>query len=257
MTALRDIQAAFMHDTYSGERTSAGFLDPAVSSEARLNIYCNNTVFGLTEVLANAYPVLKKIVGEEFFRTIAHHYLKVHPQSAGNRHMFGGQLSQFLEAFEPAVTLPYLGDVAALEWAHFQACIANDEIIMDFAALSAAMSLDSAFVMRLHPSVCVLSQTFNALDIWKEHQKRATGTVQLLRRPHGLMVWRGPEDSVLMRRVSPSFRTLLQSCQKGISFAGAMTLAGISLDDTQEIQREFAQALLSGVFTNGKELSND
>lgn len=249
MTALRDIQAAFMHDIYTGEQTSAVFLDLSVSSPARLSIYSNNTMLGLSDVLANAYPIVKRIVGEEFFKTIARHYLKMHPQPAGNRHMFGGNLAAFLKDFSPASVLPYLSDVAALEWAHFQASIANDAETLNFDRLTAAMSADPAFVLALHPSVHVIAQSYNALDIWREHQKEEPDTIELALEEHTLMVWRAADDSVLIRKASPPLAALVECCRKGASFAEAMTVAGEYLIDVTSFQQEFAESLTLGIFT--------
>lgn len=254
MTALRDIQAAFMHDIYTGERTSVGFLDITIGSPARLDIYYNNTLFGLTDILASAYVAVQKIVGEEFFKTIVRSYLKEHPQPSGNRHMFGAELSAFLKNFKSAAHLSYLPDVAMLEWGYFQAGIASDAMVMDFAALTEALSLDSDFVLPLHPSVHVCSQTFNALEIWQEHQKKKEdiAVLQLIAQPHTVLVWRAPDDTVLMRRISPAFATLLQSCQKNMPFAEgmtrAMTVAGDGLVDMQAFQQEFAEAVTLGIF---------
>jgi len=250
MTALRDIQTAFMHDIYTGEQTSAVFLDTSISSPARLSIYGNNTVLGLADVLANAYPVIKRIVGEEFFKTLARHYLKAHPQPAGNRHLFGGDLAVFLKGFAPAATLPYLSDISALEWAHFQSGIADEGETLDFNVLTTAMSADPAFVLALHPSVHVIAQSYNALDIWQEHQKDEPGTIQLAQEDHTLVVWRTTDDSVLIRKASPAFALLLDCCQKDISFAEGMTIAGEGVHDMNAFQQEFAEAVTFGVFIN-------
>lgn len=252
MTALRDIQFSFLHDIYSGEQTSAIYLDERVGSRARLSIYSNNTLFGLTDVLANAYPVLKKIVGDEFFKTIARHYLRAHPQSAGNRHTFGGALSTFLENFKPVAALPYLSDIAALEWAHFQAGIADDAVATGFDDLAAALSSDPAFALALHPSVHVVPQMFNALDIWREHQKEDVGIIQLSSEPHTIMIWRTQDDTVLIRKVTSAFAALLRSCQNGVAFGDAMMIARDGLEDVLEFQREFAEAMTLEVFTNKK-----
>lgn len=250
MTALRDIQAAFMHDIYTGERTSAAFLDTAIGSSARLDIYYNNALFGLTDILASTYAVVQKIVGEEFFKTIARSYLKEHPQPSGNRHMFGAELSAFFKNFKAAAGLPYLADVATLEWAYFQAGIASDAVLMDFAALTEALSLDSDFVLPLHPSVHVCPQTFNALEIWQEHQKKKEDieVVHLVSQPQPVLVWRAPDDTVLMRRISPAFTILLQACQENRPFAEVMTLASDGVVDMQAFQQEFAEAVTLGIF---------
>lgn len=253
MTALRDIQAAFIHDIYTGERTSLAYLDTKIASHARLDIYQNNTVFGLTDILANAFPVLKKIVGDEFFKTIARYYIKSHPQSSGNRHSFGRALAEFLTEFKAAASLPYLRDVAALEWAYFQAALSEDASPLDFETLTAGMSADPAFVLAVHPSVHIVPQTFNALDIWQQHQKEDVGPVELKSDSHQLVVWRGPDDSVLMRRASDAFTALIGQSQKGVSFAEAMAIAEASVNDMQKFQKEFAEAISLGVFcTNRK-----
>lgn len=253
MTALRDIQAAFIHDIYTGERTSLAYLDTKVASHARLDIYQNNTVLGLINILANAFPVLKKIVGEEFFKTVARHYIKKHPQPSGNRHAFGSDLAGFLTEFKPAASLSYLRDVAALEWAYFQAALSEDASPLDFETLTAGMSSDPSFVLAVHPSVYIVPQTFNALDIWQQHQKEDVGSVELKSKSHQLVVWRGPDDSVLMRRASDAFAALIGKSQKGVSFAEAMAIAEASVNDMQKFQQEFAQAVSLGIFcTNRK-----
>lgn len=253
MIALRDIQAAFIHDIYTGERTSLSYLDAKTASAERLDIYQNNTVLGLTDILANAFPVLKKIVGDEFFKTIARYYIKSHPQPSGNRHAFGDDLAGFLEEFKPAASLPYLRDVAALEWAYFQAALAHDAKPLDFESLTAAMSADPAFALAAHPSVHIVQQKFNALEIWQEHQKEDIGSVQLETRPHRLAVWRGPDDAVLMRHVTAAFSTLIEQSQKGTSFAEAMAFAGEGVNDMQKFQKEFSENMMNGMFVHKRE----
>ena len=253
MTALRDIQAAFMHDIYTGERTSLAYLDTKLASAERFDIYQNNTLLGLTDILANAFPVLKKIVGDEFFKTIARHYIKMHAQPSGNRHAFGDKLAEFLQAFQPAVALPYLPDVAALEWAYFQAALADEAQALDFTSLTAAMSSDPAFTLAVHPSVHIVAQAFNALEIWREHQKEDIGTLELKSEPHQIVVWRRPDDSIFMRRASDALAALIGHSRKGLAFAEAIAAAE-GANDIQKFQQEFAEAVSLGIFARtGKE----
>lgn len=251
MTALRDIQSALLHDIYSGGRDSVAYLGKGFAEH--LNIYGNNTLFGLTDILANAYPVVKRIVGEEFFKTVARHYLTAHPQPSGNRHMFGGELSRFLKGFEPALSLPYLPDVAALEWVHFQASIADDAETLDFNMLASATGGDPSFVLGLHPSVHLVAQNYNALDIWREHQNEDPGTIRLIPEEHTLVIWRAADDSVLIRKASASFAKLIHNCLDGLSFAEAMMAAGESVADMTAFQQEFAEAVAHGVFSDKTE----
>lgn len=253
MTALRDIQAAFIHNIYTGERTSLAYLDTKIASTARFDIYQNNTVLGLTDILANAFPVLKKIVGDEFFKTIARHYIKSHAQPSGNRHSFGGQLAEFLQVFQPAAVLPYLPDIAALEWAYFQAALADDASPLNFETLTAAMSADPAFTLSIHPSVHVVAQTFNALEIWQEHQKEDIGALELKSEPHHLVVWRGSDDVVFMRSISDALAALIKGGYEGIAFSETIVAAAEKTSDIQKFQQEFAEAVSIGLFAQTKQ----
>ena len=149
MTALHEIQASFLHDIYTGQQTSAVYLDKKKDSVARLRIYNRNVIFGLSDILANAYPVVKKLVGDGFFQSMARLYLQSHPQSLGNRHMFGADLSGFIQNYQPAQSLPYLSDVAAFEWAYLQASIADDAPRLDFEMLMNNLQNTQNFVLHL------------------------------------------------------------------------------------------------------------
>jgi len=249
MTSLNDIQAAFMHDVYTGERTSVAYLDKNLTSTTRLDIYQNNTILGLTDILANAFPIVKKIVGEEFFKTIARYYIKSHPQSSGNRHTFGVDLEIFLDGFKSAASLPYLRDVAALEWAYFQATLADDASLLNFQSLTSEMSINPTFVLTIHPSVHIVLQKFNALDIWQEHQKKEINSIKLKSKTHQLIIWRGLNDSILMRPVSDTLSTLIAHSQKGLTFNEAMITASNGVNSIKKFQQEFADVLSLGVFS--------
>jgi hypothetical protein len=251
MPALHNIQAAFMHDVYTGEHTSTVYLNKSKSSSPeRLNIYYNNTLLGLTDILAGAYPILQKIVGEGFFRTIGYHYIEIHPQSTGNRHTFGAELGAFLSSYQPAAPWPYLSDIATIEWAYFQAAIADNALAIDFNSLTNLISDQPDFVLSLHPGVHFVDLCFNSLEIWQEHQKNEIETIILCENAQTVLIWRDQEDVVLLKKISASLKKLLASCREGKSFAEAMFQAGEGLQDLQQFQQEFAQVVSLGIFIN-------
>ena len=250
MPVLHNIQTAFIHDIYTGEQTSAVYLNKIKSSSPeRLNIYYNNTLLGLTDILAGAYPVLQKIVGEDFFRTIGHHYIEIYSQSTGNRHTYGAELGAFLGSYQPAAPWPYLSDIAAIEWAYFQAAIADDALAVDFNILINLISEQPDFVLSLHPGVHFVDLCFNALEIWQEHQKKIE-TITLRENPQTILIWRDQKDVIFLRKISMPLQKLLVSCREDKSFAEAMFQVGDGLQDLQAFQQEFAQVVSLGVFTN-------
>ncbi len=81
----------------------------------RFAIYRNNVTASLVEALAAAFPVVKKLVGEEFFEAMATVFARQHPPSSPLLMYYGHQMPAFLHDFEPVKHLPFLADVATLE----------------------------------------------------------------------------------------------------------------------------------------------
>ena len=107
--------------------------DPAACTEAlageaaeRFRIYRNNYYHGLSQQLAEAYPVVRRLVGDAFFFATAHAFLEAHAPRTRLLALFGGEVPGFLRGFPPAVSLPYLPDVAGLERARLEALHAAD-----------------------------------------------------------------------------------------------------------------------------------
>jgi hypothetical protein len=249
MPALRDIQAAFIHDAYTGEQTSAVFLNKyKFNSPERLDIYYNNTLLGLTDTLTTIYPVLQKIVGESFFRTIARFYIETNSQITGNRHTYGRELTSFLRSYEPAVSWPYLPDIAAVEWAYFQASIADDAPALDFGGLTDLISGQPDFILSLHPGVYCIKLNFNALEIWQEHQKSKIETINLQESPQTILIWRDQKDDIFLQKISEPLRKLLQCCRERVNFGKAMIQSSDGLQDLTTFQQEFARVVSSGIF---------
>ncbi len=251
MPELHKIQSALLHDIYTGKQTSSIYLDKIrVSLPERLNIYYNNTLLGLTDILAGTYPVLQKIVGNGFFETISRDYIETHAQSTGNRHKYGAMLNKFLSSYQPVEEWPYLPDIAAIEWAYFQAEIADDALTIDFNDLTTLIPEQPDFVLSPHPGVHYVDQRFNALEIWQEHQKNEIEVITLQEKLQTILIWRDQKNVVLLKEISTSLKKLLILCKEGKRFADAMSQVGHQLQDLEVFQKEFAQAVSMGVFTN-------
>jgi len=89
--------------------------DREPGAAARLAVYRNNWRCNLCNALATSYPVVKRLVGDEFFNWMCDQYIDAHPSSSGNLDEYGREFSAFIRAFPAAESLPYLGDVAQLE----------------------------------------------------------------------------------------------------------------------------------------------
>ncbi|WP_367305159.1 HvfC/BufC N-terminal domain-containing protein [Burkholderia multivorans] len=77
-------------------------------------------------VLACAYPVVRSLMGDDFFLTLSREYGIADPVRSGDLNGFGSRMAELLEAWPPTATCRHLADVARLEWLVHRACFAAD-----------------------------------------------------------------------------------------------------------------------------------
>ncbi|HTO69602.1 MAG TPA: DNA-binding domain-containing protein [Myxococcota bacterium] len=82
----------------------------------RLAIHRRNVAAAHADALAAIHPACLSLVGEEFFAHCARRFAREVPSRSPDLNDYGAELGGFLARFEPARALPYLADVARLEW---------------------------------------------------------------------------------------------------------------------------------------------
>jgi uncharacterized membrane protein YphA (DoxX/SURF4 family) len=138
------------------------------SSLRRFSVYRNNVVVGLIDVLKDAFPAVRRIVGDDFFKCLAHGYIVKEPPRSPILLEYGAGFPAFIAAFEPASPLPYLADVARLERSWTEAYHAPEAAPLDPASLTALAPDDFAgLAFTAHPSLRTVRSQFPALTIWR------------------------------------------------------------------------------------------
>lgn len=167
---LHDVQRDFATAILGkdGAQIAELIREDGLSGERRLQIYQNNTYSLLSDVLKNTFPAVCRLVGDEFFEYAARQYIRVDPPRQPCLHVYGAGLADFLAAFAPASSLPYLADVARLEWALNEAHYAPDASPLPIDALKALQLEDYADLrLRPHPSCRLLTSPFPVDRIWE------------------------------------------------------------------------------------------
>ena len=139
--------------------------------ERRFNVYRNNIMVSLLGNLADGFPVTETLVGDEFFRAMAREYITLSPPHSPVMVFYGDDFGDFIDGFEPAASVPYLGDIARLEYLERLSLHAADESFFDKTSLSANASdklLSAQF--RFHPSFQVFSSSYPIFDIMMRHR---------------------------------------------------------------------------------------
>jgi hypothetical protein len=171
----------------------------------RFLIHQNNRLTGLIEHLAETFPVVKALVGDAFFSGIATQYLQQLKINPPILNVMGDCFASFIDQFEHAKDLPYLADVARIEFARVRAFHAADVAAIDLNVLTdriAAISHCgtevelSSLRIRFHPSVSVTQSVFAAPSIWAAHQLDEAEQARALE----LIDWNKPESCLVFRQ---------------------------------------------------------
>lgn len=134
----------------------------------RFDIYRNNVVVTAIDALASSFPAVRTLVGDEFFRAVARAYFDHSPLTSPLLFRYGETFGEFLGAFPPAANrVPYLADVARLEFARLQAYHAADAAPLTIAALGAIAPDDLVTVaLEAHPSVSLIRSRYPVVSLW-------------------------------------------------------------------------------------------
>ncbi len=195
MPPLRDIQAAFHAAIFHSDTNLSGqIIDrKGLAGDARIHIYRSSVLGIQTDALAAVYPVIQRLVGKPFFKTIGRDYLREYPSPCGDLHELGAQMPEFLARLAVASELPYLADVANLEWAWHRVFHAANDVDMDLQALaSIPAERQTEIVFSLRKGAHLLESDYPIHRIWETNQEDYTGdeTVNLEEGGIRLMVWR-------------------------------------------------------------------
>ncbi len=102
----------------------------------RFAVYRNNVHVSLVNALTKGFPVVRALVGEEFFTAMARVFVGQTKPSSPMLFQYGENFPDFIAEFPPAASLPYLSDVARLECAWTRAYHAADDPILTVDALA-------------------------------------------------------------------------------------------------------------------------
>ncbi|ALK29229.1 HvfC/BufC N-terminal domain-containing protein [Burkholderia plantarii] len=150
----------------------APWLDDDAATRRRFARYQASLRHGHARSLQLVYPVLHALVGEAFFRTLAHAYGDAHPSRDGDLSRFGAELARFVAGLPAAAGYPYFADVARLEWSLHAANRAADVPPLRAAELAAA-GVDAAqdWPLALHPAAALHASPWRVAAIWLAHQR--------------------------------------------------------------------------------------
>jgi len=242
MASLRELQRSF----------AAALRDPtvgcAVVPPANLSIYRNNSSYGFREALASTFPVLRRRVGDDYFRQLAVAYRVRFPSRSGDLFRVGGDFAAFLEEYLRDGDYAWLADLARLEWSHAEISVAADASALgpDALARFAPTELEQ-LVFGLTPALRLHSSSYPVFTVWETNQADNAPPVDqsigaecgIVHQCDGL-----PE----IRRLHPRLFSFLSALHQGQILGHAMTAAALEEESlTESLLFLFNSSLVSSL----------
>jgi len=243
--ALRDLQAAFAAHIMGSDRADlvAAVAGDTIPAAARLSVYRHHVFESLGTALAATFPTVQALVGMDFFRGLARafvgHALPSQPVLAE----YGADFAAFIAGYDAARDLPYLADVARLDWAlnlAFHTPLGGRLKAEDLSALPVERL--PSMSIALAAGAALLTSRYPLDRIWEASQLgAASGTVDLNSAASHLLVLRRPDDAAFVS-LSEGEAAFVAMLAEGMSLERAAG-AAFQIDPAFELSTSFARLL--------------
>jgi len=217
------LQQTFGAALFDSAQDSA--LAPLLKGDAgRVGIYRGSLHAHWARALASAYPVLRQLVGDEFFDAFARVFGRAHPALDPDLNRFGAALPDFLAGFAPAAAHPYLPDVARLEWSVHEAWFAPDVDAPPATLAGLAPGAFEAARAVLHPSLRLHASPWATVALWRAHQAGGPDFPDDLHAQTYALVLR-PRLDVVVETIGAAEYAALACLARGDTFGAALDAA--------------------------------
>lgn len=164
----QDIAHALLHpDAPMPYRLDRAINNGNISAAARMDIYKNNVIGGLIEIIMARYPTIRPLVGDEFARAMAREYVLRNAPKAANMNEYAADYPDFIRSFTPAQDIAFLFDVAMLDGLEHHAYYAPDGLALrrENAAEYLPQILAGTARLNLHPSCGLMRSAYPILAL--------------------------------------------------------------------------------------------
>ncbi len=198
-----------------------------------LQAYQANAGASAERALASTFPTVQALVGDDAFAALARAFWYAQPPLCGDLSRFGEALPAFIADSEQLADVPYLADVARLDWR-----VAAAERAADGSTEAGTLTLlaeveASQLRLELMPGTSVLPSAHPVVSVWQAHQPGVAAAAHrahareaiALGRGETALVWRSGWRAVV-QAIGASESRWMQSLLRGDTLAVAQGEAG-------------------------------
>jgi len=251
MHSLREIQAGFAAALFNpGAKDAPGIRAAGISPAVRLGFYRTNVFENYRKALSVTYAAVQKLIGRGLFDALAHDYTMCYFSRSGDVGAHGAHFAEFVARHTVARQLPYLADVARLEWCLEESFNEAGSAPLSVQRLSAVPpELCDQLRFMLAPASRLISSRYPIDRIWQICQPDHAGDEQIDLDSGGvdLLVLRDG-CVVTTERLSAAELAMLTALASGYNFAEAFDYARSmepAFDPAAFLQRYLANGVLA------------
>ena len=242
MASLRELQRSF----------AAALRDPAVACAvlppANLAIYRNNARAAFLAALELTFPVVRRRVGDDYFRQLAAHFRERAPSRSGDLHWAGRDFAAFLDDYLGDGDYAWLADLARIEWSRAECSVAVALPALSATALARFAAQDfEHLVFGLQPALKLHSSSYPVITVWLANQtENAPPVDQSLGCEFGMVLPRA--DHTEVRLIDERLFLFLSALQSALPLGDAMTRAALEVEAlTGALEFIFSEGLVSSL----------
>jgi hypothetical protein len=224
MASLRELQRSF----------AAALRDEGVACAVwppgNLAIYRNNARVAFVSALELTFPVVRRRVGDDYFRQLAMHYRDRSPSRSGDLHWAGRGFASFLDEHLHGGDYAWLADLARIEWSRAECAVAVVLPALPTTALARFAAQDfEHLVFGLQPALKLHSSSYPVVTVWLANQGENGPPVdQSLGDEYGMILAR--VDGVEVRHINERMFSFVSAIQAGLPLGDAMTRAEFAVE---------------------------
>ncbi|WP_210455802.1 DNA-binding domain-containing protein [Vibrio crassostreae] len=243
--SLANVQSEFANALrYQNNGEHCDIVSDHFTDEQRIQIYRNNFVISLSEVLAATYPLTEMLVGEECFQQMARQHVLSYPSTSGDVSGYGEHFEQTIHAF-PAVieAAPYLAEVALYEWQKDSLVRCVSESHVDQRPLSCLADVpqeqQGALVFHLKGSITLVNSRYTMIALEQAISQQQLDGLDINQPEFGVLI-RAENSQIESHCLTQESHQLLTELQSG------QTLAEIDPSLLQHLNTVMALNVISG-----------
>lgn len=178
----------------SAEKSSSDILNPqgGVSGLERLEVYAKGYIARVHESLTESFEAVGHVLGHGMFVKLAEDYAAEYPSQNYNLSLLGSNLSSFLKTYDAVKELPFLPDLAEMEWKIAEAFHTFDRPVEGLEILSTLSGGDLEKIkIEFQPHVQIVKSEWPIWDIWHVRKEPVEKIkVDLINRPQQVLIYR-------------------------------------------------------------------